>query len=103
MRMLGVHQYENAIAALLGAEAFFQRHTEWICGGTKEREEGVRRAVCQGIAKTVWKGRMEILSKKPFLLVDGRTQQQRRGSVKREPRGAFPGRKVSFYHGRDGG
>lgn len=24
MRMLGVHQYENAIAALLGAEAFFQ-------------------------------------------------------------------------------
>ena len=32
-----------------------------------------------------------------------RTQQQRRGSVKREPRGAFPGRKVSFYHGRDGG
>ena len=23
MRMLGVHQYENAIAALLGAEAFF--------------------------------------------------------------------------------
>ena len=71
MRMLGVHQYENAIAALLGAEAFFRRHTEWICGGTKEREEGVRRAVCQGIAKTVWKGRMEILSKKPFLLVDG--------------------------------
>ena len=48
-----------------------RQHTEWICGGTKEREEGVRRAVCQGIAKTVWKGRMEILSKKPFLLVDG--------------------------------
>ena len=28
MRMLGVHQYENAVAALLGAEAFFRRHTE---------------------------------------------------------------------------
>ncbi len=64
MRMLGVHQYENAIAALLGGGGIFQEtYRVDLRRDKKEREEGVRRAVCQGIAKTVWKGRMEILSK----------------------------------------
>ena len=99
MRMLGVHQYENAIAALLGAEAFFRRHTEWICGGTKEREEGVRRAVCQGIAKTVWKGRMEILSKKPFLLVDGAHNSNGVEALRESLVALFPGEKFHFIMG----
>ena len=99
MRMLGVHQYENAIAALLGAEAFFGRHTEWICGGTKEREEGVRRAVCQGIAKTVWKGRMEILSKKPFLLVDGAHNSNGVEALRESLVALFPGEKFHFIMG----
>lgn len=99
MRMLGVHQYENAVAALLGAEAFFRRHTEWICGGTKEREEGVRRAVCQGIAKTVWKGRMEILSKKPFLLVDGAHNSNGVEALRESLVALFPGEKFHFIMG----
>ena len=99
MRMLGVHQYENAVAALLGAEAFFGRHTEWICGGTKEREEGIRRVVRQGIAKTVWKGRMEILSEKPFLLVDGAHNSNGVEALKESLISLFPGEKFHFIMG----
>lgn len=99
MRMLGVHQYENAIAALLGAEAFFRRHAEWICGGTKEREEGIRRVVRQGIAETVWKGRMEILTEKPFLLVDGAHNSNGVEALKESLVSLFPGEKFHFIMG----
>ena len=72
MRMLGVHQYENAIAALLGAEAFFGRHT---------------------------KGRMEILSEKPFLLVDGAHNSNGVEALKESLISLFPGEKFHFIMG----
>ncbi len=62
MQMLGVHQYENAAAALLAAEAFLKERISQV---------EIEKAIRLGIAKTKWMGRMEILWKEPFFMVDG--------------------------------
>ena len=63
MAMLGVHQYENAAAAILAAEIFLKDR-----GISDEKAEYYIR---EGIKKTRWEGRMEILSREPFFMVDG--------------------------------
>ena len=81
MKMLGLHQYENAAAAILAGETFLENWND-IVGVKPEQDmegivsnrfgkEEIASAVRKGIAKTVWKGRMEILSKEPFFLIDG--------------------------------
>ena len=59
MAMLGVHQYENAAAAILAAEIFLKDR-----GISDEKAEYYIR---EGIKKTRWAGRMEILAGNRFL------------------------------------
>lgn len=63
MAMLGVHQYENAAAAILAAEIFLRDR------GISENQ--AEYYIREGIRKTRWEGRMEILNTDPFLMVDG--------------------------------
>ena len=58
--MLGVHQYENAAAAILAAEIFLKDR-----GISDEKAEYYIR---EGIKKTRWAGRMEILSREPVFI-----------------------------------
>lgn len=60
MRMLGVHQRENAMAAVFAAEALR------IYGF-----EITDAQISQGIENATWNGRMELISKEPYLLIDG--------------------------------
>jgi dihydrofolate synthase/folylpolyglutamate synthase len=63
--LLGTHQWENAAAATLAAEYLLKRRfPSW-----DEAER--KRVIAQGLGKTCWPGRMEVLSEEPFLLVDG--------------------------------
>lgn len=75
MQMLGIHQYENAAAAIAAAEAFLKdcqlKKLEGTDGKHSFSQQEIAGAVRAGIAKTVWKGRMEILSREPFFMVDG--------------------------------
>ena len=60
MKMLGVHQYENAVAAMLAAELFFEKYFagKKECAGTESFAACIR----EGIDRTQWMGRMELVS-----------------------------------------
>ena len=60
MRMLGMHQRENAMAAVFAAEALR------IYGF-----EITDAQISQGLENATWNGRMELISKEPYLLIDG--------------------------------
>ncbi len=96
MRMLGTHQYENAAAAILAAEAFFCERQN---GLQEERQEKLSAAVREGILRTRWKGRMEILSEDPFLLVDGAHNSSGAEALKDSLTNLFPGEKFRFVMG----
>ncbi len=91
MKMLGVHQYENAAAAILAAEAFL---------GKRGMEPArIRTAVRAGIEKAVWQGRMEILNREPFLMVDGAHNSNGVAALKESLLTLFPGEKFHFIMG----
>ncbi len=58
--LLGPHQAENAVAAILAVEALRDR-------GVDVSPEQVR----EGLAKVRWPGRLEVLRREPLLLADG--------------------------------
>ena len=91
MAMLGVHQYENAAAAILAAEIFL-----------KDREISDEKAeyyIREGIEKTRWEGRMEILSREPFFMVDGAHNGNGVAALAESLRTLFPGEKFHFVMG----
>ncbi len=58
--LLGLHQVENAVAAVLAVEAL--------------RPHGIDASpaqVCEGLAKVRWPGRLEVLGRRPLLVADG--------------------------------
>ena len=91
MAMLGVHQYENAAAAILAAEIFLKDR-----GISDEKAEYYIR---EGIKKTRWEGRMEILSREPFFLVDGAHNGNGVAALAESLRTLFPGEKFHFVMG----
>lgn len=93
MRMLGVHQYENAAAAILAAEAFFDVVQGPIAADLQE--ESIRK----GIAQARWKGRMEVLRESPFFMVDGAHNSNGVAALKGSLTEMFPGEKFHFVMG----
>lgn len=91
MAMLGVHQYENAAAAILAAEIFLNDR-----GISDEKAEYYIR---EGIKKTRWEGRMEILSREPFFMVDGAHNGNGVAALAESLRTLFPGEKFHFVMG----
>ncbi len=93
MRMLGLHQYENAAAAILAAEEYFLRACPQM--------DGERRGACirAGIAAARWDGRMQIVRKDPFLLVDGAHNGNGVEALGNSLRALFPGEKFHFVMG----
>lgn len=91
MAMLGVYQYENAAAAILAAEIFLKDR-----GISDEKAEYYIR---EGIKKTRWEGRMEILSREPFFMVDGAHNGNGVAALAESLRTLFPGEKFHFVMG----
>lgn len=94
MRLLGVHQYENAAAAILAATAFFKSDA-----AGRFSEEQIEKSIRRGILKTGWRGRMEILRKEPFLMVDGAHNSNGVAALKESLAALFPGEKFHFIMG----
>lgn len=90
MKLLGVHQYENAAAAVLAAEYFLKE---------SHAPEKVEAAVRKGIANARWKGRMEVMSKEPFFLIDGAHNSNGVDALKRSLMALYPGEKFHFIMG----
>lgn len=94
MHMLGVHQYENAAAAMLAAETYFRKDTKHTWSAEQKRE-----SIRLGIERTRWQGRMEILCDQPFLLVDGAHNSNGVAALCDSLKVLFPGEKFHFVMG----
>lgn len=91
MKMLGVHQYENATAAILAADYFLED-----CGiSLSDRTEAIRK----GIAETVWMGRMELVCEDPFYLLDGAHNGNGVDALQGSLKTLYPGEKFHFIMG----
>ncbi len=88
MQMLGVHQRENAMTAVLAARQL----QELGYSITEEDLHG-------GIADTVWAGRMELLSEQPFLMIDGAHNTDGTRALKQSLMTLYPGEKFHFVIG----
>ena len=84
-------RYENAAAAILAAEIFLKDR-----GISDEKAEYYIR---EGIKKTRWEGRMEILSREPFFMVDGAHNGNGVAALAESLRTLFPGEKFHFVMG----
>ena len=90
----GAYQLENAATAKKAAEMFLAQHVK-----TRGRQELIRQAVEAGIQNAVWKGRMEILQEKPFLMVDGAHNSNGIHALKTSLMQMFPEEKFHFIMG----
>ena len=61
LKLLGVHQWENAAVAKLASEHVLAKL------GVNYHEEKIKKS----LQDTLWPGRMEVLSEEPFFMVDG--------------------------------
>jgi len=107
MQMLGLHQFENATAAVLAAEAYlfdrFCKKNDMKCVAAGTLPETVRMqietAVRNGVAQTKWMGRMEVLQTEPFFMVDGAHNAHGVTALRKSLMALFPGEKFHFIMG----
>lgn len=76
MKMLGGYQIENAATAILAARVLLHKWIRQgvICNSSMTDEEvtqTIKTYISEGISKTFWKGRMEIINEHPFFMIDG--------------------------------
>ena len=91
MQMLGVHQYENAVAAMLAAEFFLEK--------IADTGKIIESAIHYGIGKTTWMGRMELVSRDPFFLLAGAHNRNGVEDLKKSLETLYPGEKFHFIMG----
>ena len=98
----GVHQWENAAVAMAAVRALRAQCSQTqgetaVCRcllGLSDAE--FQEKTVRGIQKTVWPGRMEILSGQPFLLVDGAHNGNGVLALKNSLEHLYPGEKFHF-------
>ena len=92
----GAYQRENAAVAILAAECCFEQFQ-------KENRDGrwktQKESICFGIGHAVWPGRMEVLSKRPFLLADGAHNSNGIHALRVSLEELYPGEKFHFVMG----
>lgn len=107
MQMLGLHQFENATAAILAAEAYLKdylhENLSAVCEEKRvlaEQIQGnIESAVRIGTKNAGWMGRMEVLSRKPFFMVDGAHNAHGVMALKKSLKYLFPEEKFHFIMG----
>ncbi len=86
--LLGTYQYENGAAAMLAAKYILK---QWGIEGNDANY-----AIEIGVQRVFWPGRMEILSKEPFLMVDGAHNKNGVTALKESLKALYPGEKFHF-------
>jgi len=107
MQMLGLHQFENATAAILAAEAYLKEYLWDELSAVHEDKNAIaekiqndiKQAVRTGIANAKWQGRMEVLREEPFFMVDGAHNAHGVMALKKSLEYLFPGEKFHFIMG----
>ncbi len=88
MKMLGIHQRENAMAAVFAARELKEL-------GFPVTEEHLH----TGIQKAVWNGRMELVCDHPYLLIDGAHNGHGVQALTDSLKEMYPGEKFHFIMG----
>lgn len=83
MKMVGEYQIENAATAMLAARVL----------GVDEA------SICTGISETFWKGRMEIVNRQPFFMIDGAHNSHGVTALASSLKELYPGEKFHFIMG----
>lgn len=91
--LFGAYQRQNAATAVAAFETIAKRCPDLF------RETDTIEVLKRGLAGTVWPGRMELLSKEPFLMVDGAHNPQGVHALAQSLREAYPGEKFVFVVG----
>lgn len=89
--LMGAYQLENGAAAMLAAQKFLSQ-----IGFDEERADA---AIEAGIHTAIWKGRMEILSREPYLMVDGAHNSNGIHALKTSLMKLYPDDKFHFVMG----
>ena len=89
--LMGEYQLENGAAAMLAAQKFLSQ-----IGFDEERADA---AIEAGIHTAIWKGRMEILSREPYLMVDGAHNSNGIHVLKTSLMKLYPDEKFHFVMG----
>ncbi len=89
--LMGEYQLENGAAAMLAAQKFLSQ-----IGFDEERADA---AIEAGIHTAIWKGRMEILSREPYLMVDGAHNSNGIHALKTSLMKLYPDEKFHFVMG----
>lgn len=106
LRLPGVHQRENAAAAMLAAAGILtwdhavdktgKNSMDYALNNIPPDMDAVIRA---GLEAAVWPGRMEILSSQPFLMVDGAHNGHGVAALCASLKDMYPGEKFHFLMG----
>ena len=92
----GVFQRANATLAVGVVETLFNNHCGYLGDNFLSKKEEIIR---QGLAEAKWPGRMEVLSEKPYVLVDGAHNPQGVEALFNSLKNMFPDEKFVFLVG----
>lgn len=97
MRMKGRYQLENAATAVAAAKSLFQKwNEEKVFVSTQVEQDNY---IQKGLSETFWKGRMEIISENPFLMIDGAHNSHGVHALAESLRVLYPDEKFHFIMG----
>lgn len=106
LRLCGTFQWENAAAAELAARYVLGKHysgpeyeMQYDKTEPKREETDLNDRIKSALEEAVWPGRMEIVSKEPFLLVDGAHNSNGVDALKESLMQMYPGEKFCFFMG----
>jgi dihydrofolate synthase/folylpolyglutamate synthase len=86
--LLGKYQIENAVTAIRTAEIL--RRSGYEIGAA---------AIKDGLLRTKWSGRFEVLGREPYFIIDGAHNEDAALQLKETLRIYFPGRRLVFIMG----
>ena len=94
--LFGAYQRQNAATAAAVFDVIAERCPKLLGEMSEEKRRNI---LLEGLERTVWPGRMEILSEDPFLLVDGAHNPQGVAALAESLRQAYPGGQFLFVAG----
>lgn len=86
LNLLGKHQAHNASLSITANALYLNKE------GQKINEENVRIA----LSRVNWQGRMQVLSKNPFVIIDGAHNEEGVSSLVENVKELFPGKRYHF-------
>ena len=84
---------------MLAARAFWEAERSLIPSVGVVTKGAFEQAIQRGIHQAVWPGRMEILGKEPFLMVDGAHNSNGIHALRESLGNLYPGEKFRFFMG----